>query len=144
MSNSLRPHGLQPAGLFCPWDFPGKNTGVGCHFLSPGESSGPRDRIGVSCWAGRFFTTEPLGNPSPYTIHLQIPHPLCCSRPNNGTPKLLVLGPYKEKECVMKLGILRWEDYPGLSRWVLNSITCNCPHRQKQRERDALTEGEAM
>ena len=26
-------HGLQPARLLCPWDFPGKDTGVGCHFL---------------------------------------------------------------------------------------------------------------
>ena len=32
-SDSLRPHGLQPSRLFCPWDSPGKNTGVGCHFL---------------------------------------------------------------------------------------------------------------
>ena len=32
----LRPHGLQPASLFCPWDSPGKNTGVGCHFLLQG------------------------------------------------------------------------------------------------------------
>ena len=24
---------LPPHGLLCPWDFPGKNTGVGCHFL---------------------------------------------------------------------------------------------------------------
>ena len=31
--DSLRPHGLQPARLLYPWDFPGKNTGVGCHFL---------------------------------------------------------------------------------------------------------------
>ena len=29
----LRPHGLQPSRLLCPWDSPGKNTGVGCHFL---------------------------------------------------------------------------------------------------------------
>ena len=29
----LRPYGLQPTRLLCPWDFPGKNTGVGCHFL---------------------------------------------------------------------------------------------------------------
>ena len=28
-----RPHGLQPAKLLCPCDSPGKNTGVGCHFL---------------------------------------------------------------------------------------------------------------
>jgi len=31
VSDSLRAHGLQPARLLCPWDFPGKNTGVGCH-----------------------------------------------------------------------------------------------------------------
>ena len=30
---TLQPHGLQPARLLFPWDFPGKNTGVGCHFL---------------------------------------------------------------------------------------------------------------
>ena len=33
MSDSVRPHGLQPTGLLRPWDSPGKNTGVGCHFL---------------------------------------------------------------------------------------------------------------
>ena len=36
VSDSLRPHGLQPATLLCPWDFPGKNTGVGSHFLLQG------------------------------------------------------------------------------------------------------------
>jgi len=29
-------HGLQPTRLLCLWDFPGKNTGVGCHFLLQG------------------------------------------------------------------------------------------------------------
>ena len=33
MSDSLRPHGLKPTRLLCPWDFSGKNIGVGCHFL---------------------------------------------------------------------------------------------------------------
>ena len=33
MSDSVRPHGLQPSRLLCPWDSPGKNIGVGCHFL---------------------------------------------------------------------------------------------------------------
>ena len=33
MSDSSRPHGLQPTRLLCPWDFPGKSTGVGCHCL---------------------------------------------------------------------------------------------------------------
>ena len=31
MSDSSRPHGLQPTRLLCPWDFPGKSTGVGRH-----------------------------------------------------------------------------------------------------------------
>ena len=33
MSDSSRPHGLQPTRLLHPWDFPGKRTGVGCHCL---------------------------------------------------------------------------------------------------------------
>ena len=33
MSDSLRPHGLWPTRLLCPWDFPGKSTGVGCPFV---------------------------------------------------------------------------------------------------------------
>ena len=33
MSNSLRLHGLWPTRFLRPWDFPGKSTGVGCHFL---------------------------------------------------------------------------------------------------------------
>ena len=33
MSDSSRPHGLQSTRLLCPWDFPGKSTGVGCHRL---------------------------------------------------------------------------------------------------------------
>ena len=36
MSYSLQPHGLYPARLLCPWDFPGKNTGMGCQFLLQG------------------------------------------------------------------------------------------------------------
>ena len=33
---TLRPHGPKSTRLFCPWDVPGKNTGVGCHFLLHG------------------------------------------------------------------------------------------------------------
>ena len=33
MSDSSRPHGLQPTRPLHPWDFPGKSTGVGCHRL---------------------------------------------------------------------------------------------------------------
>ena len=50
MSNSLRPH-----GLYSPWDSPGQNTGVGSLSFSRGSSQ-PRDRTGVSCIEGGFFT----------------------------------------------------------------------------------------
>ena len=33
VSDSLRPHELQPTRLLCPWVFPGKSTGVGCYCL---------------------------------------------------------------------------------------------------------------
>ena len=33
VSSSLWPYEQYPARLFCPWDFPGKNSRVGCHFL---------------------------------------------------------------------------------------------------------------
>ena len=45
VSNILRPHGPQPTRLLCPWDFPGKNTGVGsCSLLQeifPTQRSNP-------------------------------------------------------------------------------------------------------
>ena len=47
-------HGLKPARLLCPWDSPGKNTGVGCHALLQGIFP-PRDQTQVSCIVGRFF-----------------------------------------------------------------------------------------
>ena len=36
VSDSLQPHGQQSASLLCPWNFPGKNVGVGHHFLLQG------------------------------------------------------------------------------------------------------------
>ena len=36
VSDSLRLHGLESIRLLCPWNFPGENTGVGCHFLLQG------------------------------------------------------------------------------------------------------------
>ena len=33
VSDPQQPHGLQPSRLLHPWDFPGKSTGVGCHWV---------------------------------------------------------------------------------------------------------------
>ena len=59
-SNSLRPHGLQPARLLCPWDFLGKNTGVVCYFLLQ-TLPDPGIKLVSLALAGGFFTTAPPG-----------------------------------------------------------------------------------
>ena len=59
--NSLQPYGLQPIRFLCPWDSPGKNTGVGCHailwgiFLTWGLK--PPSLLSPAL-AGGFFTTS--------------------------------------------------------------------------------------
>ena len=52
---TLWPHGLWPTRLLCPWDFPGKSTGVGCHFLPQGIFP-TQGSIPVSHIVGRCFT----------------------------------------------------------------------------------------
>ena len=48
--------------LLRPWDFLGKSTGVGCHFLLQGTSR-PRERTQVSHIVDRCFPSEPPGKP---------------------------------------------------------------------------------
>ena len=71
MSDSQRPHGLlccqEQHRDLCPWDFPGKNTGVGCHFLLQGifltQGSNPplrllhwqADSLPLSHWGSPLF-----------------------------------------------------------------------------------------
>ena len=64
MSDFLRPRGLQPTSLLCPWDFPGKNTGVACHALLQGNLPNPEN---ISCisWTGRWILYPwPPGKPT--------------------------------------------------------------------------------
>ena len=59
----LHPYGLKPTRLLCPWDFPGRYTGVGCHFLLQGISQ-PRDRTCVSRIGKRIlYHWATLGSP---------------------------------------------------------------------------------
>ena len=49
MSDSLQPHGLQPAKLLCPWNFPGKNTGMGRH--SQRQRRPPKNESTLRAWS---------------------------------------------------------------------------------------------
>ena len=56
-----------PLYYICSWNFPGKNTGVGCHFLLQWIFSTHRSEpvsLASPTLAGRFFTTEPPGKPT--------------------------------------------------------------------------------
>ena len=55
VSDSLWHCGLKPARLLCPWNSPGKNSGVGCHSLLQGTFPTQGSNL-VSYIAGRFFT----------------------------------------------------------------------------------------
>ena len=63
MSGSLRPHGLYPTRLLCPWDFPGRNTGVGCHALLQGIfwTQGSNQRL--LHWQTGSLALVPCGKP---------------------------------------------------------------------------------
>ena len=49
VSDSLRPHRWQPIGLPRPWDSPGKNTGVGCHFFLQRMKVKSESEVAKSC-----------------------------------------------------------------------------------------------
>ena len=49
MSDSVRPHRRQPTRLHRPWDSPGKNTGVGCHFLRQCMKGKSESEVTQSC-----------------------------------------------------------------------------------------------
>ena len=49
MSDSVRPHRWQPSRLPRPWDSPGKNTGVGCHFLLQCRKVKSESEVAQSC-----------------------------------------------------------------------------------------------
>ena len=71
MSKSLQPHGLWPAKLLCLWDFPGKNTGVGCHALLQGifPTQGMNlHLLRLLHWQAGSLSLGPSGEAHTYTV----------------------------------------------------------------------------
>ena len=75
---TLRPYELQSARLLCPWDIPGRNTGVGCHFLL--QEVFPGIEPMSPALAGRFMTTEPPGKPVCWDRFVWFPHSVASSK----------------------------------------------------------------
>ena len=95
VSDSVRPHRRQPTRLPHPWDSPGKNTGVGCHFLLQSMKVKRESEVAQSCltlatpWTAAYQAPPSMGFsrqeywsgvplPSPYVvcIHNQLHFPL--------------------------------------------------------------------
>ena len=51
-------HRGQPTRLSCPWDSPGKNTGVGCHFLLQCMKVKSESEVAQSCNGDRFIVPQ--------------------------------------------------------------------------------------
>ena len=66
MSDSVRPHRWQPTRLPRPWDSPGKNTGVGCHFLLQCMKVESESEVTQSCpTLSNPIDCSPPGSPVP-------------------------------------------------------------------------------
>ena len=66
MSDSLRPYGLEPARLLCPWGFSRQKYWTGLPGPPPGDLPHPGIEPGSPasfCITGGFFTDEPPGKP---------------------------------------------------------------------------------
>ena len=71
VSDSVRPHGLQLTRLLCPWNSPGKNTGVGSHPFHQGTLPNPGIKSGSPSLQAAFLPSEPPGKPN-LTLSLNI------------------------------------------------------------------------
>ena len=65
MSDSVRTHRWQPTRLPHPWDSPGKNTGVGCHFLLQHMHVKSESEVAQSC----LTLSDPMDCSLPSSIH---------------------------------------------------------------------------
>ena len=59
MSDSVRPHRRQPTRVHRPWDSPGKNIGVGCHFLLQCMKVKSKSEVTQSCLTQRPHGLQP-------------------------------------------------------------------------------------
>ena len=82
MSDSVQPHRRQPTRLRHPWDSPGKNTGVGCHFLLQCVNMKSESEVAQSCptpsnpWTAAYQAPPSMGfSRQEYWSGLPLPSP---------------------------------------------------------------------
>ena len=90
MSDSVRPHRQQPTNLPRPWDSPGKNTGVGCHFLLQCMKVKSESEAAQSCltlsdpWTAAYQAPLSMGfSRQEYWSGVPLPSPMALTRTGN-------------------------------------------------------------
>ena len=85
VSDSSKPHGLQPTRLLRPWDFPGKSTGVGCHCLLQCMKVKSESEVAQSClplmtpWTAAYQASLSMGfSRQEYWSGVPLPFPTSC------------------------------------------------------------------
>ena len=96
MSDSLGPHRLSPTRLLCPWDFPGKSTQVGCHFLRQGIFLTQGSNPNLLHPRQRLYSLSPQWGVVPTLIGLPLTH----------TPVFYSIHTYLETMCCVSGSIL--------------------------------------
>ena len=83
VSDSVRPHRRQPTRLPHPWDSPGKNTGVGCHFLLQCMKVKSESEVAQSCltlatpWTAAYQASPSMGfSRQKYWSGVPLPSPM--------------------------------------------------------------------
>ena len=75
---TLQTHGLWPPRLLSLWDFPGKNTGVGCHFLLQAIVLNQESNRHLLHWQADSLPLSHLGSPGPIHLPDHCPKWLLC------------------------------------------------------------------
>ena len=90
----VRPHRWQPTRFCRPWDSPGKNTGVGCHFLLQCMKVNSESEVAQSC--------PTLSDPMDYSLSGSSVHGIFQARVLEwGAIAFSILGPYYQAYCII-------------------------------------------
>ena len=114
MSDSVRPHRRQPTRLPRPWDSPGKNTGVGCHFLLQCVKVKSESEVAQSC--------PTLRDPMDCSLPGSSVHGICQARvlewvaiafsamqETQVLSQILTRRKWQEEEMAIRYSVLAWE-----------------------------------
>ena len=148
---TLRPHGPEPTRLLCPWDSPGKNTGVGCHaFLQgifPTRGSDPR-LVHLQHWQTGSLPPAPPGKPHPVLQWFSDHSPQAPGFPGNLALKLPAHPPgdsalpaatlQKEEKATAVTACRRWHAKQFHPAW---GVAQRFPSKEEQTKDSAASRG---